>query len=308
MIPEDSTLEVDQCASLLELGTPVCRSSSATASIDSCELSFHGLLEIGSVQHGADVDADRFVRLGVVAEGHSERLEVRLEPPQRLGAERRIGKGVRGVYETDRRRPSAPKRLDLVEDRVEVALPHASQRHDARRVVLATARAALDLFNDLAAVVRARRDHEEVALGDLLANGSSVRSASSKPAAAAAESVEGLGLSRQVDGVTSSPSRSSSASAWVWGKVRQPLQWAPSGHESPSDNLPLGARLSLREVAPRIPPVRRVSEVFGDHINHPDGPVFEMAPSRPLRRNRATGAFVIVDEATNDTVGAGMIL
>ena len=28
----------------------------------------------------------------------------------------------------------------------------------------------------------------------------------------------------------------------------------------------------------------------------------------PYRRNRATGAFILIDEATNDTVGAGMIL
>ena len=28
----------------------------------------------------------------------------------------------------------------------------------------------------------------------------------------------------------------------------------------------------------------------------------------PYAENRATGAFVVVDEATNDTVGAGMIL
>ena len=28
----------------------------------------------------------------------------------------------------------------------------------------------------------------------------------------------------------------------------------------------------------------------------------------PYAENRATGAFIVVDEATNDTVGAGMIL
>ena len=28
----------------------------------------------------------------------------------------------------------------------------------------------------------------------------------------------------------------------------------------------------------------------------------------PYRRNRATGAFILIDEATNDTVGAGMVL
>ena len=27
----------------------------------------------------------------------------------------------------------------------------------------------------------------------------------------------------------------------------------------------------------------------------------------PYRRNRATGSFILIDEATNDTVGAGMI-
>jgi sulfate adenylyltransferase subunit 1 (EFTu-like GTPase family) len=26
------------------------------------------------------------------------------------------------------------------------------------------------------------------------------------------------------------------------------------------------------------------------------------------RRNRATGSFVLIDESTNDTVGAGMVL
>ena len=26
------------------------------------------------------------------------------------------------------------------------------------------------------------------------------------------------------------------------------------------------------------------------------------------RRNRATGSFILIDEATNDTVGAGMVL
>ena len=26
------------------------------------------------------------------------------------------------------------------------------------------------------------------------------------------------------------------------------------------------------------------------------------------RRNRATGGFILIDEATNDTVGAGMVL
>jgi sulfate adenylyltransferase subunit 1 (EFTu-like GTPase family) len=28
----------------------------------------------------------------------------------------------------------------------------------------------------------------------------------------------------------------------------------------------------------------------------------------PYRRNRATGAFIVIDEATNETVGAGMIV
>jgi sulfate adenylyltransferase subunit 1 (EFTu-like GTPase family) len=28
----------------------------------------------------------------------------------------------------------------------------------------------------------------------------------------------------------------------------------------------------------------------------------------PYARNRATGAFVLVDEATNETVGAGMVI
>jgi sulfate adenylyltransferase subunit 1 len=28
----------------------------------------------------------------------------------------------------------------------------------------------------------------------------------------------------------------------------------------------------------------------------------------PYRANRATGAFILVDEATNDTVGAGMVV
>ena len=28
---------------------------------------------------------------------------------------------------------------------------------------------------------------------------------------------------------------------------------------------------------------------------------------RSVRRNRATGAFILIDEATNDTVGAGMV-
>jgi sulfate adenylyltransferase subunit 1 (EFTu-like GTPase family) len=28
----------------------------------------------------------------------------------------------------------------------------------------------------------------------------------------------------------------------------------------------------------------------------------------PYERNRATGAFILVDEATNDTVGAGMVV
>ena len=27
----------------------------------------------------------------------------------------------------------------------------------------------------------------------------------------------------------------------------------------------------------------------------------------PYARNRATGSFILIDEATNDTVGAGMI-
>ncbi|HKJ56867.1 MAG TPA: GTP-binding protein [Nitriliruptoraceae bacterium] len=40
---------------------------------------------------------------------------------------------------------------------------------------------------------------------------------------------------------------------------------------------------------------------------------FQLRSTRPLlfdeyRRNRATGSFILVDEATNDTVGAGMIL
>ena len=28
----------------------------------------------------------------------------------------------------------------------------------------------------------------------------------------------------------------------------------------------------------------------------------------PYERNRATGAFILIDEATNDTVAAGMVL
>jgi sulfate adenylyltransferase subunit 1 len=28
----------------------------------------------------------------------------------------------------------------------------------------------------------------------------------------------------------------------------------------------------------------------------------------PYAQNRATGAFIVIDEASNDTVGAGMIL
>jgi sulfate adenylyltransferase subunit 1 (EFTu-like GTPase family) len=28
----------------------------------------------------------------------------------------------------------------------------------------------------------------------------------------------------------------------------------------------------------------------------------------PYARNRATGSFILIDEATNDTVGAGMIV
>jgi sulfate adenylyltransferase subunit 1 (EFTu-like GTPase family) len=28
----------------------------------------------------------------------------------------------------------------------------------------------------------------------------------------------------------------------------------------------------------------------------------------PYARNRATGAFIVIDEATNETVGAGMIV
>jgi len=28
----------------------------------------------------------------------------------------------------------------------------------------------------------------------------------------------------------------------------------------------------------------------------------------PYRENRATGAFILIDEATNNTVGAGMIV
>jgi sulfate adenylyltransferase subunit 1 len=28
----------------------------------------------------------------------------------------------------------------------------------------------------------------------------------------------------------------------------------------------------------------------------------------PYTKNRATGAFIVIDESTNDTVGAGMIL
>ena len=28
----------------------------------------------------------------------------------------------------------------------------------------------------------------------------------------------------------------------------------------------------------------------------------------PYRRNRETGGFILIDEATNDTVGAGMIV
>ena len=32
----------------------------------------------------------------------------------------------------------------------------------------------------------------------------------------------------------------------------------------------------------------------------------DIAPD-PYERSRATGAFILVDEATNDTVGAGMV-
>ena len=32
------------------------------------------------------------------------------------------------------------------------------------------------------------------------------------------------------------------------------------------------------------------------------------ADGRPLPRNRTTGSFILIDEATNDTVGAGMVL
>ena len=28
----------------------------------------------------------------------------------------------------------------------------------------------------------------------------------------------------------------------------------------------------------------------------------------PYARNRSTGSFILIDEATNDTVGAGMVL
>ena len=29
---------------------------------------------------------------------------------------------------------------------------------------------------------------------------------------------------------------------------------------------------------------------------------------RPVRHNRATGSFILIDEATNDTVGGGMVV
>ena len=42
-------------------------------------------------------------------------------------------------------------------------------------------------------------------------------------------------------------------------------------------------------------------------------PAAELRLSSPLfvdqyRRNRATGSFILIDESTNDTVGAGMVL
>ena len=61
-----------------------------------------------------------------------------------------------------------------------------------------------------------------------------------------------------------------------------------------------------------------VNTLHRDRTGAPSSPsttsaAVRLRTSAPLlvddyRRNRTTGAFILIDEATNDTVGAGMVL
>ena len=84
------------------------------------------------------------------------------------------------------------------------------------------------------------------------------------------------------------------------------------------------ARLAVKHTTRAVARGRRRARLGGRHA-HARGPP---APERlelndlgvvrlrlaeplavdPYARNRATGAFILIDEATNDTVGAGMVL
>ena len=57
------------------------------------------------------------------------------------------------------------------------------------------------------------------------------------------------------------------------------------------EDAPSPERLELNDLARRVAAPRRAA-----------------GRRRRTRDNRSTGAFILVDEATNDTVGAGMVL
>ena len=58
----------------------------------------------------------------------------------------------------------------------------------------------------------------------------------------------------------------------------------------------LGARLAAGRCAPLRTPAKRCPQAFA------------VLFADEYRRNRTTGSFILIDEATNETVGAGMIL
>ena len=67
-----------------------------------------------------------------------------------------------------------------------------------------------------------------------------------------------------------------------------------------------GARLGGRHADARGPACARAARAQRSRGRAP--PPRRAAGRRSLRRNRATGAFILIDEATNDTVAAGMVL
>ena len=123
----------------------------------------------------------------------------------------------------------APKIFDLVEDRVELALPLSSEWFYAPGVVAAAAPAVHDHLEDLAAVVRSRLDHDDVALCHLLAERLFGLERLEQARAPFPPGVlkKGCACPARSTKVTGSPSVSSSASAWICGNVEHPLQSRP---------------------------------------------------------------------------------